>query len=313
MVDKLTNRQKKFFDKTVSMFRDAGCPTLETEYKPAKERWKFVCDCGEVKEILPHDFKRGRRCRDCAVKSQRESMRTPVKDVENYFNNTADILVRVHLKDSRTVVDYLCAKGHENSKPFHSYKSGHMCAKCAQIDAGNRYRFRVQEVSEIFAEQGCELLETEYTNSNQKLRYRCSCGNISYSYISAIRKGIKCGCQYPRGEDHPLWNEYLTEEQRALSRNYPEYRTWVSDVFERDDYTCQKCLSRGGKLNAHHILSYADHVELRTELSNGVTLCASCHRDFHNTFGYSGFSKQDLDEFLATPINTEETIICRKH
>ena len=59
-----------------------------------------------------------------------------------------------------------------------------------------------------------------------------------------------------------------------------EYRNWRKAVFERDNYTCQNifCGKRGGYLEAHHIRSYAEHPELRLEISNGVTLCRSCHK-----------------------------------
>jgi len=52
-------------------------------------------------------------------------------------------------------------------------------------------------------------------------------------------------------------------------------------VFERDEHTCQDCGQRGGKLNAHHIKSYIDHVELRLDVDNGITLCCDCHKLRH--------------------------------
>ncbi len=56
------------------------------------------------------------------------------------------------------------------------------------------------------------------------------------------------------------------------------FKLWREAVFKRDDYTCQKCGIRGGELHPHHVQSFAYYPELRFELSNGMTLCASCHR-----------------------------------
>lgn len=73
-----------------------------------------------------------------------------------------------------------------------------------------------------------------------------------------------------------------TSNERA--RKSSEYKSWRQSVFERDNYTCQNCDKRGGLLNADHIKPFALFPELRTELSNGRTLCVECHKNTA-TFG----------------------------
>jgi 5-methylcytosine-specific restriction endonuclease McrA len=60
-------------------------------------------------------------------------------------------------------------------------------------------------------------------------------------------------------------------------RSSAEYKVWRRAVFERDDYTCQMCQTRGGKLQADHIKAFALYPELRLDINNGRTLCLSCH------------------------------------
>ncbi len=55
--------------------------------------------------------------------------------------------------------------------------------------------------------------------------------------------------------------------------------------FERDEYTCRSCGQRGGKLNAHHVWPFHRFPELMYEVSNLVTLCKSCHDEFHKAAG----------------------------
>lgn len=68
-------------------------------------------------------------------------------------------------------------------------------------------------------------------------------------------------------------------------RNTKEYQEWRAAVFRRDNYTCQICGQRGGTLNAHHIKRYRLCVAGRTDVSNGITLCQSCHREVHRREG----------------------------
>lgn len=101
------------------------------------------------------------------------------------------------------------------------------------------------------------------------------------------KTGERNGMYGITGANHPNWNPDITDEQRMDERKYPEYVKWRKEVYERDNYTCQKCKSkRGGDLVAHHINGYHWDEVSRTEIDNGVTLCEKCHKEFHATYGY---------------------------
>ena len=74
---------------------------------------------------------------------------------------------------------------------------------------------------------------------------------------------------------------YRKRYENQTERFTKEYCLWRESVYRRDDYTCQICGERGGKLNAHHIKPFAYFPELRTSIENGITLCTRCHRAVH--------------------------------
>jgi len=89
---------------------------------------------------------------------------------------------------------------------------------------------------------------------------------------------IKAGrkSRAPKGAMASAWKGGITPINAAI-RTSTEYKEWRQKVFERDDYTCQFCGARGVKLHTDHMKPFAHYKELRTEITNGRTLCIPCH------------------------------------
>jgi hypothetical protein len=100
-----------------------------------------------------------------------------------------------------------------------------------------------------------------------------SIARLAASKIGKPRLDIK-------GEKHPHWKGGATTEA-LLIRNSKAYVRWRDAVFTRDDFTCVDCCTRGGRLHAHHVLSFASHPDLRLDVGNGVTVCIACHSRRH--------------------------------
>lgn len=77
------------------------------------------------------------------------------------------------------------------------------------------------------------------------------------------------------GIKHPNWKGGISSIN-VLERQKAEYREWRTAVFKRDKFTCRQC-GQGGYIEAHHIKSFSEHPDLRTDIDNGITLCKKCH------------------------------------
>ena len=81
-----------------------------------------------------------------------------------------------------------------------------------------------------------------------------------------------------RGENNVNWNGGSSRDYRSHYNNL-EYRNWRREVFKRDNFTCQECGKRGGYLEAHHKVGWAEDKSKRYGVDNGMTLCRQCHID----------------------------------
>lgn len=63
-------------------------------------------------------------------------------------------------------------------------------------------------------------------------------------------------------------------------RNSYQYRQWRDAVYQRDNFRCQVCGSEGA-IQAHHLEPWHTMPALRYEVSNGITLCQTCHENIH--------------------------------
>ena len=79
-------------------------------------------------------------------------------------------------------------------------------------------------------------------------------------------------------EKNPNWILDRSLLVKKQLRNDSAYKEWRMSVWQRDNFKCKimnsDCL---GKIEAHHILGWKDHPELRYQSNNGITLCHAHH------------------------------------
>ena len=112
---------------------------------------------------------------------------------------------------------------------------------------------------------------------------------------SEVQKRIGNQPPHHKGKDHYHWKGGITSLRVRLYSSF-KHRQWRSDIFTRDNFTCQWCSKRGVILNAHHIKPFkqireenkietyeqALDCEELWNINNGITLCEECHNKTKN-------------------------------
>ena len=134
------------------------------------------------------------------------------------------------------------------------------------------------------------------------LQVRCTwCGKWYRPNYSDVRHRINvCENRAPRGEARfycsqeckdtcPIYGkrpDTLMKEDRIRAGGHEEFNREVQPelrqlVFQRDNYICQKCKQRGGKLHCHHIDPVINNPIESADVDNCATLCKECHKEVH--------------------------------
>jgi len=94
------------------------------------------------------------------------------------------------------------------------------------------------------------------------------------------------------------WDGFTTPENTRI-RQSPEGKAWTLDVLQKANFTCDKCTTRGGSLQAHHLNGFNSFPEQRLLPENGVCLCKDCHDEFHLKYGKGNNTEEQYRNFKS--------------
>ena len=161
------------------------------------------------------------------------------------------------------------------------------CLKC-----NKEFRYSPSESTRKFCSRDCYWLDKKGKPSSRKgakltveQLKRLSDAHLGQVAWNKGTRGLSLG--WPKGLSRTdqvgsknwRWISDRTKVKRYWTeRNNPEYKKWRMNVWVRDSFKCrianEDC---SGRIEAHHILGWTKHVELRYEINNGITLCHAHH------------------------------------
>lgn len=197
-----------------------------------------------------------------------------------------------------------CGKHYERFAKVLFNTGNFLCQECSlnnihkkTLEVGAKYNkltvLRDYTTGRSMVKCDCGVVK-EVDNWNLKSGKTKSCGCIISEKLKEHRKKNP-GAQ--SGENNPNWKGGISGyRNRFMSTN--EYKEWRIEVFGRDEYKCVCCGVNSNTLEAHHVLPYASNEDMRTDVSNGVTMCRKHHAEFHSIYGRASIGKEELDEFI---------------
>ncbi len=138
-------------------------------------------------------------------------------------------------------------------------------------------------------ERYCENCGKKFTTWPSQVKHR-GAKFCSHHCATSGKNNPMFGRVIQKAETHWNWKGGRTLLRSRIHNSF-KYRQWRSDIFVRDNYTCQDCGKRGGYLEAHHLKEFnkimeenniqtyeeAMQCEELWNINNGKTLCKDCH------------------------------------
>lgn len=290
--------QYKLIDETGKKFNKLTCIEFNSRENNTTY-WLCKCDCGTDVVLDIHSVKSG-HTKSCGC----------IKNPNILNNRYGKLIVAEKLPNNRWRC--ICDCG------------GEIILRNGQLSSGSISSCGCSKREDLTDQKFGMYTFVRWDSDKNKKTYwlcRCDCGTEKVVRSQSVKSGEtkSCGCyqrkissermtirgKNTKGKNHPSWNHDLTDEDRINHKNRmycPKTRVWRIKVFKRDNYTCQSCDIKGGKLQAHHIYNYYSHKKLRYVTSNGITLCKICHKEFHHKCGKKHNTRKQLTKFLKSKV-----------
>lgn len=120
------------------------------------------------------------------------------------------------------------------------------------------------------------LLKIKKTRQRKRAMTKCAyCHKEFELVLSAYKRSKHTYCNQVCFRNYLIENRVVSD----IITDSAEYKTWRLEVYKRDGYRCKmpKCYSQTRDIAAHHIYPKKKYPEIQFEISNGITLCRSCH------------------------------------
>jgi len=227
----------------------SGCllKTSENDYNNSHDDIIVQCFCGELFTTNFDRFSspkiKHRQCKKCGEVIRRKNLSKPYDKIMQFINdpftgNGCELLTNEsEYTNSRGELEVRCNCGNIFKTAFHVFSRKRnpqkQCNNCGKLNLSNKLKIPYVDLVELFNNSNCILLTTEeeyLSTFSEKVKYKCSCGNISTISILKFKAGQRCRkCMDERkrntninnlGVPYPAQNkDVLRKQRKSLYQN----------------------------------------------------------------------------------------------
>lgn len=216
-------------------FIERGLILLETEYKNANTNMRYIClkheDKG-VQQITYGSFYTGSGCKHCGRERTVKSRKLSYVYIWAEFAKRGYLLLETEYINSQTKMRYICSK---HNFEIQSITYGNLQSKKGCYYCSGRRHLSIKLIAEEFEQRGYTLLETNYINSRQKLKYTCKLHPNEQQSITYGDFHSGSGCRFCGNEN--------TAKSQKLSIDYMSKKLEESDcllIHKQDIENCSQ-------------------------------------------------------------------------
>jgi len=224
---------------------DCELITTEDEYVNTHIDVDIKCKCGNYFQTTFHQFKseqsKKRQCDECGNKARGIKLSKPYEEVKYIIESKGCKLITTidNYNNVNSILNIECNCGNPFETSFSVFNreigAKNKCDECTFINFIKLTKIPYIEVCNIFKNENCELLTTEQEyysiQEDNKLRYKCSCGNDKARItLAKFKNGGRCRkCLRERvkntnlknnGVEYPAQNkEILAKQRQTLYKN----------------------------------------------------------------------------------------------
>ena len=262
---------KKWDIQTVrKVFEREGCKLVSDRYQNTSTKLLYIASCGHSHEISLENFLtgKGRICKKCRYEKLSKEKTKPFSEVKKLFEENGCQLLSESYDGCYEKLEYIAQCGHKNCISYAKFAAGggRLCRKCSKS-----IRYEYDDVFEAFANEGCLLLEPEYINCKQPLKFIAKCGHESFITFDAFLNSSK--------------SKYCSQCQKISHYTIEK----VIELFERQDCKVLDTVYVPKKKIRYLASCGHEHEILLSKFINGQGIqCPKCSRPKgENHFAYN--------------------------